>query len=184
VTRVAGTVNASGVTLVSAVRLRPGTEATHRTLHDAAVARARQLGGLVGDELVPAIPGVQPETVALLRFEDRADLDRWLGAPERHAALDQMARLVDGERTITVLGGFGGWFSTSTGTEPRRWKQAVVVLTALIPVALAVSLARELLLPGLPSAPAVMATSVANVAVLTWIAMPTLTRRLGGWLTR
>ena len=132
----------------------------------------------------PAIPGVQPETVALLRFEDRAALDRWLGAPERHAALDQMARLVDGERTITVLGGFGGWFSTSAGTEPRRWKQAVVVLTALIPVALAVSVARQVVLPGLPLVPAVVATAVANVSVLTWIAMPTLTRRLGGWLSR
>lgn len=173
-----------GVTLVSAVRLRPGAETMHRSLHDAAVSRARRLGGLVGDELVQAIPGVQPETVALLRFADRAALDRWLGAPERHAALDQMARLVNGERTITVLGGFGGWFSASTGSEPRRWKQAVVVLTALIPVALAVSLARQLLLPGLPLAPAVVATSVANVAVLTWIAMPPLTRRLGGWLTR
>ncbi|HEY3187205.1 MAG TPA: hypothetical protein VGJ70_07005 [Solirubrobacteraceae bacterium] len=171
------------MTLVSAVRLRPGTEAAHRSLHDAAVTRARQLGGLLHDELVPAIPGVQPETVALLRFEDRASLDRWLRAAERHAALGEMAKLVEGQRTITVLGGFGGWFSTAS-SEPRRWKQAAVVLAALVPVALAVTAARELMFPGLPLVAAVAATSAANVAVLTWLAMPVLTRRLEGWLSR
>jgi antibiotic biosynthesis monooxygenase (ABM) superfamily enzyme len=171
------------VTLVSAVRLRPGTEAAHRSLHAVAVTRARQLGGLLGDELVPAIAGVQPQTVALLRFADRASLDRWLHAAERHAALEEMAKLVDGERTITVLGGFGGWFSDGP-SEPRRWKQATVVFGALVPVALAVSAGREMVVPGLPLVPAVAATSAANVLVLTWLAMPVLTRRLEGWLSR
>ena len=58
------------------------------------------------------------------------------------------------------------------------------MLAALIPVALAASWARHLLLPGLPTALATAITSAANVAVLTWIAMPILTRRLNGWLTR
>jgi uncharacterized protein len=172
-----------GVTLVSAVRLRPGSETAHRSLHAAAVTRARQLGGLLGDELVPAIAGVQPQTVALLRFADRAALDRWLHAAERHAALEQMAQLVDGERIITVLGGFGGWFSTAV-PEPRRLKPAAVVLAALTPIALAVSAVRELALPGLLLVPAVAATSTANVAVLTWLVMPVLTRRFEGWLSR
>jgi antibiotic biosynthesis monooxygenase (ABM) superfamily enzyme len=173
----------NGVTLVSAVRLCAGTEATHRSLHDAAVACARRIGGLVSDELVPAIPDVQPETVALLRFQDRASLDRWLSAPERHAALDEMAVLAAGQRTITVLGGFGGWFST-VPSAPRRWKQATAVLGALIPVSLVVTVVRQAALPGLPLALAVAATSAVNVVVLTWMVMPTLTSRLEGWLTR
>jgi antibiotic biosynthesis monooxygenase (ABM) superfamily enzyme len=173
----------TGVTLVSAVRLRPGTERAHRSLHDAAVRSARRIGGLISDDLVPAIPGVQPQTVALLRFEDRAALDRWLEAEERRAALDRMAELAEEERTITVLGGFGGWFPAGTA-EPRRWKQAAVVLAALVPVSLAVTVAREAALPGLPTAAAVAVTSAINVAVLTWLAMPVLTSRLESWLTR
>ena len=31
--------------------------------------QTRRIGGLVSDELVPAIPEIQPETVALLRFD-------------------------------------------------------------------------------------------------------------------
>ena len=49
--------------------------------------------------------------VGALRFEDRAALDRWLVSGERFDALDEMACLAEGQRTITVLGGFGGWFT-------------------------------------------------------------------------
>jgi antibiotic biosynthesis monooxygenase (ABM) superfamily enzyme len=172
-----------GVTLVSAVRLRAGAEAAHRDLHDLAVAHARRLGGLVRDELVPAIPGVQPETVALLTFRDRPALDRWLGAEERTAALDAMADLVDGERTLTVVGGYAGWFSGAE-TQPPRWKQAVAVMVGLVPVSLLVTLAREQLLPALPLAGAVTITSLSNVVALTWFVMPLLTQALRPWLTR
>jgi antibiotic biosynthesis monooxygenase (ABM) superfamily enzyme len=170
----------TGVTLVSAVRLRPGVADAHRRLHEAAVASARRLGGLVSDELVPAMPGVQPETVALLRFGDRAALDRWLCAEDRRTALEAMARLADGDRTVTVLGGFAGWFPA--GAHALRWKQAVVVLAALIPVALATAALRSAVLPSLPLLPAVAFTSASNVAALTWVVMPTLTRRLERWL--
>src|SRR5271157_378668 len=81
------------VTLISAVRLRPGTEEAHRQLHTEAVAAAQQLGGLIRQELVPAVCGAQPETVALLTFQTRADLDRWLSAPVRRQLLDAMANL-------------------------------------------------------------------------------------------
>jgi antibiotic biosynthesis monooxygenase (ABM) superfamily enzyme len=170
------------VTLVSAIRLRPCAADAHRRLHDAAVASARRLGGLIGDELVPAVPGVQPETVALLRFSDRESLDRWLCAQERRTALDAMARLAQGDRTITVLGGFAGWFPADPSSP--HWKQALVVLGALIPVAVTTSSLRRIVLPSLPLVPAVVLTSVVNVAALTWAVMPALTRCLEAWLRR
>jgi antibiotic biosynthesis monooxygenase (ABM) superfamily enzyme len=114
------------VTLVSAVRLRPGSEAAHARLHHDAVEEATQLGGLVRSELVSAIPGVQPETVALLTFTDRTTLDRWIDSDERSHALAQMTRLTEGDRTLTVVGDFAGWFSPASVGEPARWKQALV----------------------------------------------------------
>jgi antibiotic biosynthesis monooxygenase (ABM) superfamily enzyme len=121
--------------------------------------------------------------VALLTFEDRDALDRWLGADKRATALDAMAELAEGERTLTVLGDFAGWFS-GPAPHPRRWKQALVVLAALIPVALLAALARRQLAPELPLALSVMLTSAWNVALLTWVVMPGLTRGLDGWLSR
>jgi antibiotic biosynthesis monooxygenase (ABM) superfamily enzyme len=172
-----------GVTLVSAVRLRPGTEKDHRRLHDEAVEQARALGGLLRAELVPAIPGVQPETVALLTYEDRRALDRWLAADERTRALKEMEALCEGERTLTVLGDFAGWFSGPNSAHPRHWKQALVVFAGLVPVALLGAFAREQLAPDLPLAVSVALVSAWNVVLLTWVVMPTLTRALRGWLS-
>ena len=174
----------AAVTLVSAIRLQPGTESAHRVLQDRAVQRARRLGGLLRAELVPAIEGVQPETVALMTFADHAALDRWLRSEERRRVLAEMAELDHGDRTVTVISDFAGWFSRDGGPSPRRWKQAAVVMAALVPVSLLMAALREAIAPGLPLVPAVAISSVANVAVLTWIVMPALTEALRGWLSK
>jgi uncharacterized protein len=178
-----GRATAAGVTLVSAVRLKPGAEHAHRVLQDQAVADARRIGGLVRAELIPAIEGVQSETVALLTFADRPGLDRWLTSPQRDTALERMAGLLDGDRTLTVIGDFAGWFRSGAGHNPPRWKQALVVLAGLIPVSLAVSLVRAQLLPQLALPAAVALTAACNVVVLTWAVMPVLTRIVGRWLS-
>jgi antibiotic biosynthesis monooxygenase (ABM) superfamily enzyme len=172
------------VTLVSAVRLHPGGEDEHAELHAVAVEEAERHGGLVRAELIPAIPEVQPDTVALLTFTDRSALDRWLESPQRRLALTRMSRLTEGERTLTVVGDFAGWFSPTTTIEPQRWKQAVAVLLGLAPVALLTATLRQLLLPDLPQVAAVPITSICNIAALTWLVMPMLTRVLRPWLSR
>lgn len=170
------------MTLVSAVRLRPGAEALHRSLQDQAVREARRRGGLLSAELIPAVDGVQPQTVALLTFADRPALDGWLHSAERAIVLERMSALIDGDRTLTVIGEFAGWFPSDQLHHPPRWKQAIVVLAGLIPVSLAVSFARVQLLPTLSLPAAVAITAVCNVAALTWAVMPPLTRVLQGWL--
>jgi antibiotic biosynthesis monooxygenase (ABM) superfamily enzyme len=171
------------VTLVSAVLLREGAVARHRALHDDAVAVARRDWGLTRAELIAAVPGVQDDMVALLTFRTRAHLDRWLVSHERREVLRQMARLTRGDRRTNVLSGFPGWF-TSGPSAPARWKQAVVVVIGLIPVSLVMTLLRDRLLPDLPIAIAVIATSVANVSLLTWVVMPRLNRLLRTWLVQ
>ena len=113
------------VTLISAVRLRAGTEEAHRALHERGVSAAKRLGGLVRHELVPSIPGAQPDTVALLTFQSRADLDRWLSPQERHDVLHAMSELTESQRSLNVVSGYGGWFTTGVTPAPRsgsrRW---------------------------------------------------------------
>lgn len=170
------------VTLISSVHLAPGTEDDHRALHHEGVRAAARSGGLVRDELLPAVPDVQAETVALLTFATQDDLDRWLTNPERHDVLARMEPLLVGERTVNVVGGFAGWFQPA-GAVTKRWKQAATVLLALVPLSLAVTQLRTTVVPGLPTPVAVTGTAVVNVAALTWVLMPYLTRRLEPWLT-
>jgi hypothetical protein len=171
------------VTLVSSVTLRPGAEAAYRSLHDEGLQAAWNSGGLVRAELLPAVDGIQPETVVLLTFASRADLDRWLVLAPRRDILARMQPLLVGGRTLNVVGGFPGWF-TSGPAAPKRWKQALAVFAGLVPVSLVATWGRLALLPDVPLPLAVIVGSAANVVLLTWLVMPRLTRRLEPWLVR
>lgn len=95
-----------------------------------------------------------------------------------------LVSLVEGDRTVNVVGGFAGWFSGPTGAAPKRWKQAALVLLALYPTALVVGIVRDAIAPDLPVLLAVFIGNVGGVAILSWILMPALTRRFDAWLRR
>ena len=171
------------VTLISAVRLRQGTEEAHRRLHENAVAAAGALGGLLRHQLIPAVAGAQPETVALLTFHTRDDLDRWMRSAQRRDILRAMSALTESERTVNVVGGYAGWFSPP-GAAPKQWKQAIAVVAGLIPVSLLVTAVRQSIAPDIPLWALVPLNAVANVAILTWLVMPLITRALRSWLTK
>jgi antibiotic biosynthesis monooxygenase (ABM) superfamily enzyme len=173
----------SEVTLVSAVLLRPGSDDLHRALHDEGVDAARRIGDLLRAQLVPAVPGVQEDTVALLTFGSGAGLDAWLASPERHEILRRMRRVTQGDRRTNVLSEFPAWFPSGSASPPR-WKQAIIVIAGLIPVSLIVTYARTLVAPDLPMIAATALTSAANVCALTWVIMPRLNALLEAWLTQ
>ena len=66
------------------------------------------------------MPGVQEDFVAILRFDSEANLDAWLGSPERKALVDEAAPLTDEFHTRTVQSGFEQWFRDARRPAPRR----------------------------------------------------------------
>ena len=111
-------------------------------------------------------------------------LRSWLGSDERRQLLSRLDPHIEGTYTTNVLGGFAGWFTFDKSTEPPRWKQALVVLIALFPIALLIAFVRTRLWPDAPMVPAVFIGNVIGISVLTWFVMPPLTRRLSRWLSR
>ena len=64
-------------------------------------------------------------------------------------------------------------------TEPQPWKIAILTWLALLPQVVVLGL----VIPAdWPFPVAVTLSTAIPVAVLTWVAMPRLTRRLSGWL--
>jgi hypothetical protein len=172
------------VTAVITQRIAPGREDEFSRLHAEVASRMATFPGFVRSDLIAPVPGVQDDHVVLLAFRSRADLDTWLGSEVRAAWLERMTPLIVGERTINVVGGFAGWFRIGDGPEPRRWKQAGAVLAALFPVSLAIALIRRQVAPDLGLVWSVLVSNVLGVAALTWLLMPTITRRLADWLRR
>jgi antibiotic biosynthesis monooxygenase (ABM) superfamily enzyme len=171
------------VTGVASFRVTPGHEHRYAEFHDRLVRRLSNFPGYLHSEVFAPVAGVQDDTVVVFSFDSRAHLDAWLGSDERRRMLDEIAPFVEGERTINVVGGFAGWFG-DTGAEVRRWKQASVVLLALFPTALVLTLVRRWLLPDVNWVLGVLFGNVLGVIVLSWVLMPFLTRLLSGWLRR
>jgi antibiotic biosynthesis monooxygenase (ABM) superfamily enzyme len=172
------------VTAVSSVRVRPGKEDAYRELHGELLDRLHRFDGFLRWDLFEPVPDVQDAWVAVFAFDTREHLDAWLASDDRRGILERMAPLVEGDRTVNVLGGFAGWFADSGAPSVRTWKQATVVLAALFPTALGLTLLREWLLPDVGLVLGVFLGNAVGVAILSWVLMPPLTRWLGPWLRR
>ena len=181
------------VTAVASFRLGSGSESRFVSFERDVRSALETFGGYLGSQVFEPVPGVQDDTVITFTFDSRPHLDAWLESPERRDLLATIEPDLDGDRVVNVVddlagtlgSSFGGWFRADDAERPvTRWKQATIVLLALFPTALTLSLIRRWLLPDLPLVPTVFISNVLGIAVLTWFLMPFLTSKFDGWLRR
>lgn len=172
------------VTVVFSQRIAPHNHAAFVALHDDVVDRLRGFEGFLGSELLQPVEGVQDEHVIVASFASRGDLDRWLDSDTRRSWLEQTEQLIEGDRTMNVVGGFGGWFPAqpSQPQGPKRWKQSVAVFIALFPTTLTITLVRSEVAPNMNVVLAVFIGNVLGILALSYVLMPRVTRWLGNWL--
>jgi uncharacterized protein len=172
------------VTAVSSVPVAPERMHAFKQLHDLSVQRMGTMPGFIYAELFEPVPGLQDDTVILLSFDTREHLDGWLHSADRKAMVELQAKHLLGPRTLSVVGGFAGWFSSGQGNDVVPWKSAVAVLLAIVPVSQVFLATRLWMFPDLNAVIATFLGNVVSVAVLTWVLMPRISRRLKHWLRR
>lgn len=174
------------LTVVFSQRIASDRHAEFLLLYDDVAERLSRFHGFLGSDLFPPVRDVQEEFVIVASFASRPDLDRWLESAERRTWVESAEALIEGDRTMNVVGGFGGWFpSVGPGPQgPKRWKQATAVLLALFPTALVTTLIRIELAPDMNVVAAVFVGNVIGVAALSFVLMPIVTRWLKPWLER
>lgn len=174
----------SAVTAVMSQRVRPHAWDDFRRAVAEATLVMRDFDGFLSCDLAEPVPGAQDDHVIVFAFDSRDNLDRWLHSDERRRVLRLIEPLIEGERTLNVVGGFAGWFTIDATWEPPRWKQAVAVLIALFPTTLTLGLVQRALAPDAAWVPALFVSNVVGIAILTWLLMPLVTHLLGPWLER
>ena len=172
------------VTAVMSQRVKPDAWEAFRDAHARIVLTMSRFPGFLSSELAEPVPGVQDDHVIVFAFDSRGHLDRWLESDERRRVLELVEPLIEGERTLNVVGGFAGWFETEGADRPPRWKQGVAVLVALYPTTLLLGFLQRTLVPDAPWIPALFVSNVVGIAILTWLLMPLVTRLLAPWLNR
>ena len=155
-----------------------------------------------GQDLLSASPGYlgsgwvrpdpdSPEWHMLFRFTDEASLAAWQASPERawwvESALGMVEHSPEERRT-----GIEGWFDTPssvqviapTASAPPRWKQMVSIFVVFFPLSLLANWALAPLTHDWPLPLRVLVTVLAVTPVMTYLAMPLVTRALRPWLNR
>ncbi|MEU7552964.1 antibiotic biosynthesis monooxygenase [Streptomyces sp. NPDC044571] len=120
------------------------------------------------------------------RFRDQGALERWQASAERAAFFANCEGHHHTEIARRELHGMETWFAKpgTTRPAPPRWKMAISSGLAIFPISL---LGNALLGPFLVDLPFVVRTAAFTVVfstLMTYVAMPAVSKLLRPWLTR
>ncbi|MFF0739147.1 antibiotic biosynthesis monooxygenase [Streptomyces sp. NPDC004111] len=181
----AGTVLAGrgDVALVAARTVEAGHEEAFQEWARGVLAAASTAPGNLGGGLFhPAADG--DPWIFVHRFRDHRALQQWNRSPQRAEFFAPHQGHRHTEVARRELAGLEGWF-TAPGREavvPPRWKTAVASALGIFPISL---LGTSLLAPRLTALPEVARTAVFAAlfsVLMTYVAMPAVTRILRRWL--
>ncbi|MFI4998593.1 MAG: antibiotic biosynthesis monooxygenase [Reyranellales bacterium] len=180
----AGAVRSAPVSAVISTRVKPGKEAEYRAWERKIAVAQSKARGLQGYRFEPAVPGVQEDCVAILRFDNEANLQAWLDSPERRSLVEEAAPLTEEFHARVVHTGFEQWFreGNATGAPLPVWKMDMLVLLMLYPI---VFLWNTFVgTPYFHNTPFAIALFIGNIVSvgLTGFLVPWIANRLGWWL--
>ncbi|SDA09988.1 hypothetical protein SAMN02799622_00328 [Methylobacterium sp. UNC378MF] len=179
----------SPVSTVISTRVKPGLEAAYLKWEQKIAAAQSRAPGMQGYRFEPAVPGVQEDYVAILRFDSEANLQIWMDSPERQALVAEAAPLTAEYHTRTVQSGFEQWFrnvAPDGGAAPAAWKMNMIVVLTLYPtVFLWGVLIGTPILSGMLKVDFPVALFIGNVfsVLLTSQMVPWTAKRLSWWLS-
>ncbi|WP_395293395.1 antibiotic biosynthesis monooxygenase [Kitasatospora hibisci] len=172
------------ITLFVARRVEPGYEAAFEVWAKGILAAAAAHQGNLGTGLLrPA--GPEDPWHLLLHFRDTAAFRSWQDSPARAACFAEADGHHHEVHRHEILG-MEGWFATTPaaaqGRPPVRWKMAVASTVAIAPLTVTASLLLNPHLAGLPVAVRPLVTAPLISALMTYAALPVVTRLLRRWL--
>jgi antibiotic biosynthesis monooxygenase (ABM) superfamily enzyme len=131
-----GGIKPAPVSAVISTRVKPGKEAEYRAWERKIAAAQSKAPGLQGYRFEPAVPGIQDNCVAILRFDSEANMDAWLNSPIRKKLVEEAAPLTEEFHARIASSGFEQWFRDITpGNQPLPvWKMDMIVLLLLYPI--------------------------------------------------
>ena len=184
------------VTWVITHQVRPDQREGFEEWVSGIAADASEYEGSQGLTVLRPSEPTDTEYVVIARFATYEDLKRWEGSPERANWIARLEPLVAHAPTYRTETGMETWFQLpghQVVVPPPKQKMAVLVLMAIYPLILiVVPLLGAILgdnpylaLP-VPLSPEFLVrtliTAVILVVLMTWVAMPQLTKLFRGWL--
>jgi antibiotic biosynthesis monooxygenase (ABM) superfamily enzyme len=171
------------VTVVVRHRVKPGRETAFEQWQRGINEAALKFTGHLGFHVVRPSDPKRLEYLVIFKFDTLANLERWEQSDERRTWLEKVEPFVVHAPALERHTGMEVWFTPPPGRgQPARYKMVVVTFLALYPL---ISLVQATLSPHLSEWPLLLrtlTTTVLLILVMTYAAMPLVTRLLSRWL--
>lgn len=140
--------------------------------------------GTKGCRVFKQMEGDQVRVTMLQRFREAADHERWLKSEAFAQWEDEMARIQPTVEPVRSYAGMEALFAAEQKAPgaPPRWKMAIVLLIAVFPLSLAMSVWFGPALGSMPPVTGALITSPVMVFLMTYVIVPILTKIFAGWL--
>lgn len=172
------------VTIFITRKAKPGKEAELEAWMREIRAASSQWPGYVSSRSLESEEGGKPgEFDVVFTFDSAENFNHWVNSPEKKAFYDRLPALID-EQKVRRLSGLEPWLQLSAPNmaPPPKWKMCLLAFFAVYPTIYFVSaLAGDFLL-GLPIWLRLLCTVPVISIIMTFIAMPLMTRLFRRWL--
>jgi antibiotic biosynthesis monooxygenase (ABM) superfamily enzyme len=173
------------VTTTVTRRVKPGHEPFYEQFLEGIIVAATRFPGHLGVEVFRPPSASAGEYRVVYRFDSGEHLRAWLDSDDHAAWLQRAEPHVIGPMRTQFVTGLETWFTLPgrPGTPPPPpYKMALLTWITIFPLITLVVIALEPLLEGLALVPRLAITTAVTVPIMTWLAMPRVTRLLRGWL--
>ena len=173
--------------VVSVIRhdVKPGHAAAYEAWTKQVQPIAQGFPGHQGVAIIRPPQGSNVYTI-VLHFDTLEHLRGWLESDVRNQLVANIEPHLTHRGEVEIHPGLEFWLSPPGATRARPYKQFLLVLGVIYPLSLVVSRLSEPFFNMVPSLSPLplrnLVTVTVVIALMTWVIMPTLTRRLEGWL--
>jgi uncharacterized protein len=174
------------VAMVFTHRVRSDKVDDYRVWRRKTITAQAQYPGYLATDFFEPRGEAQDEWIDIVRYDTSEHLDAWVNSQERQELLKDLDPLVETMHAHRLTG-LEGWFTLNRRPdEPVRrvppWKQALAVLVALYPTVMLLNIPLNPLIRPFTFAVQMLIGNVLSTVVLTWLAMPWVSRLLNFWL--
>lgn len=175
---------AGPVTVIVSRKVRPGREKEFEAWVEGIGRAARAHPGFLLEHVhTPHVPGSR-DYVVIFTFDTYEHLEAWETSEERAAWYHKLRPMIEDERLHTLTG-LETWFQVPGEPSlqaPARYKMVAASFLAIYPLVLGVDFVVGPVLGHWPLAAQLLVTSPLICALMTYAAMPLMSRLLKPWL--
>jgi antibiotic biosynthesis monooxygenase (ABM) superfamily enzyme len=166
-------------------RVKPGCETAFEAVLADLIEAAKSFEGHLGVNVFCPTDRLNPEYRIVFKFDRISHLKQWEISAIRQKLLKRADRLTVGAGQVSVLTGLETWFTLPQKPglpPPSRYKMMVI---SGLTIYILINLINLLVVPLITPLPALLRTFIVTllmVAIMTYIAMPRMTKLFAGWL--